>query len=74
MARLLSSAGKDGSVVFALYGRFGEGKTTVLNFVDHLLKKSRSDSNDSHSPVLIRFEPWIFSNSENLIRAFFSEV
>lgn len=74
VARLLSSAGKDRSVVFALYGRFGEGKTTVLNFVDHLLKKSRSDSNDSLSPVFIRFEPWIFSNSENLIRAFFSEV
>lgn len=72
--RLLRSAGRDRSVVFALYGRYGEGKTTVLNFVEHILKREAHAEGDSGTPVLIRFEPWIFSNSENLIRAFFSEV
>jgi len=76
MGRLLAAAGRDRSVVFALFGRYGEGKTTVLNFVEHILNRDAKPRRGSASglPVLIRFEPWVFSNSENLIRAFFSEV
>ena len=53
-----------GSLVVGLYGSWGEGKTTVLNFVEHALK-------EEENVVVVRFNPWRFGNEETLIRSFF---
>lgn len=55
------------SIVAGLYGPWGSGKTSVLNFVEAEL--TRSDS-----VVVIRFEPWLFHGVTPLVASFFETV
>ena len=66
---LLAMAPPDGFVV-ALYGSWGSGKTTVVNFIVHYLE----DRPDDDQPIIVHFNPWWFSGRENLIRAFFDQL
>jgi len=59
----------DGLVV-TIYGPWGCGKTTVLNFIEYYLKHN----GQAKSPEVIYFNPWWFSGSENLMRDFFNQV
>jgi len=51
------------SVVFAVYGKWGSGKTTFLDFLTYYLK-------DDESIIIVKFNPWWFSEKEDLIRQF----
>jgi len=52
------------SIVIAIYGAWGEGKTTVLNFIDRELKKSPDI-------ITVRFNPWRFGDEVHLLQNFF---
>lgn len=52
------------SIVIGLYGAWGDGKTTVLNFIEEALK---SESN----VICIRFNPWRYGTEEQLLEGFF---
>src|SRR5690606_32708115 len=52
------------SIVVALYGAWGEGKTSVLNLVRRELQ--------AHTDVVtIQFNPWRFGAEDQLLKAFF---
>lgn len=51
--------------VMAIQGPWGSGKTSVLNLVAQEL---RTDT------VILRFNPWLFTGSEQLIAQFFREI
>lgn len=56
-------------ICYSIYGRWGEGKTTVLNFVrDHLVVEY------SDSVRIVQFNPCIVTGENELIREFFSSV
>lgn len=61
--------GNDG-LVLALYGPWGSGKSTVLNFVRHYLEQRPEDER----PVVVEFNPWWFSGQENLARTFLGQL
>ena len=61
--------GSDG-LVLALYGPWGSGKSTVLNYVQHYLDQLPEDE----QPVVVKFNPWWFSGQENLARAFLGQL
>lgn len=65
IAHLLNVYSAEQSPVIGLYGKWGEGKTSVMNFVKNEL---------SHDYIKIDFNPWLFSDQENLLRAFFKEI
>ena len=54
--------------VVGVYGEWGAGKSTILNFVEYEL---RSQDNP---PIIIRFNPWWFSGQDDLIDKFFSQL
>jgi len=56
------------SLVLALYGPWGSGKSSVKNLIKEYLQKV-----DSEIPV-VEFNPWHVSGQEQLITAFFEEV
>lgn len=57
------------SLTIALYGRWGCGKTTLLNFVVEALQEK------AHDRIVVgRFNPWNFSQQERLYSAFFATV
>lgn len=60
--------GKD-SLVVALYGEWGSGKSSIKNMaLSHLRQK------DSLKPTIIEFSPWEWAAQEKITKAFFDEV
>ncbi|HRF96339.1 MAG TPA: P-loop NTPase fold protein, partial [Aggregatilineales bacterium] len=57
-------------LVMAIYGPWGAGKTTLVEFTLHHLEKIAIEDR----PIIVRFNPWWFSGHENLIRIFFEQV
>lgn len=56
----------DGFVV-AIYGPWGSGKSTVLNFIQYHMEKE-------HEPVVIQFNPWWFSGQDDLAFMFLVQL
>ncbi|MDO3664154.1 KAP family P-loop NTPase fold protein [Acinetobacter higginsii] len=55
------------SIVIGLYGAWGNGKTSVLNFIEESL-------NDDPDVLCIKFNPWRFGAEEELLKAFFQDI
>lgn len=64
--RIINSENND-SIVIGIYGSWGEGKTSVINFVEAELLK-----NDSI--ISIRFNPWRFTEEATLLISFFNTL
>lgn len=59
---------RDGLVI-GLYGKWGTGKTSVINMALTELETLSTDS--LNKPVIVRFSPWNYSDKNNLIGLFF---
>lgn len=70
LAAVLKSAPSSSSNVFALFGEWGSGKTSVKNLV---IRRFR-DQPDNSTPIVVEFNPWAFSTQAELFESFFSEV
>jgi predicted KAP-like P-loop ATPase len=68
LAAAIADAGTNEGLVIALYGPWGSGKTTVLNFVRSYLFDRPEDFE------FVSFNPWWFSGREDLTRRFFSLI
>lgn len=55
------------SIVIGLYGAWGNGKTSVLNFIEEALT-------DKEEVICIKFNPWRFGTEDDLLKAFFFEI
>lgn len=53
------------SLVIGVYGKWGEGKTSVLNCVETEI---------GERALVIRFNPWFFTDQSQLLKAFFVEI
>jgi hypothetical protein len=71
LAGVLKAAPLHSSSVFALYGEWGSGKTSVKNLVRQRFDASQGDQN---VPLWIEFNPWAFSTQTELFQSFFSEI
>lgn len=70
---LLEWKSEDG-IVIGLYGKWGTGKSSVINLaIEHIetvtKKKPKKDQ-----PIIIRFNPWNFTEQDQLIKSFFTEL
>lgn len=66
---VLGNYSSKGSLVFGLEAPWGTGKTTFLN----MFESEWGRKNDGKS-ILIKFDPWHFDSSSELIRKFFDEL
>ena len=55
------------SLVIGIYGRWGEGKTTVLNFIEQRLALTES-------VICVRFNPWLYQGESQLLLSFFETL
>lgn len=60
--------GKDGLVI-GVFGKWGTGKTSILNMVVNEI--NYLSDNDDDSPIIVKFSPWNYSDKDNLISLFF---
>lgn len=55
------------SFVFGLYGKWGEGKTSVVNLLKNKLVKNSK-------VIFIDFDPWYFRDQESLLKNFYRNI
>jgi predicted KAP-like P-loop ATPase len=63
---ILTRNNQDG-IVIGIYGAWGEGKTSVQNFIENELKKD-------DSVLIIKLNPWRYNDEETLIRNFLKKI
>jgi len=57
-------------MVYGIYGKWGEGKTSLMNFIKaRLLRQGKNDGIN-----LVEFNPWLVNNDESLLREFFQSI
>ncbi|SJM73134.1 KAP family P-loop NTPase fold protein [Psychrobacter piechaudii] len=67
VAQVIARRSDPSSIVIGLYGKWGDGKTSVLNFIESSL-----ESNDD--VICIKFNPWRFGTEEQLLMEFFNSI
>ena len=67
LARQIATAPSETSFVVGLTGAWGSGKTSILNMVKEALDAEEGI-------VVLPFNPWLFSGTEQLVTAFFAEL
>lgn len=70
LAKAIMKAPPSDGLVLAVFGPWGSGKSTVLNFVVHHL----NELSDEQQPIIVRFNPWWFAGQEDLTRRFFDQL
>ena len=58
------------SLVIAIYGKWGSGKSSLINLAVENIEKS----NRKNKPTIIGFNPWTFSEENTLSGHFFNEI
>ncbi|AKH20051.1 KAP family P-loop NTPase fold protein [Sedimenticola thiotaurini] len=64
VANVISERQEPSSITIGLYGPWGDGKTSVLNFIEESIK-------ENGSAITVRFNPWLFGSVESLLLGFF---
>lgn len=65
------------SVTIGLSGKWGLGKTSIINMVEKHIKNNYIYNNNIHNvdkPIIFRFNPWNIVDQDKLISLFFKEL
>jgi predicted KAP-like P-loop ATPase len=62
------------SLCLALHGPWGSGKTSLINMCLEIIKEQATSLDYKEKPIIVRFQPWVISGHEQLIRTFISEL
>ena len=70
---ILAYASKDNFTI-SLCGKWGSGKTSILNMVVEYINDMTKDYEKTEQPIIIHFNPWNYSNSSQLTVQFFKTI
>lgn len=70
---VISYDNKD-SVVTALYGSWGSGKSSVVNMVLERIEEVSSSMATEKRPIIVKFNPWNYSDQNQLVGQFFRSL
>lgn len=62
------------SLVLGLYGKWGTGKTSIINMAIEEIENLSQGINDESKPIVMKFNPWNYSGNQQLISQFFNEL
>ncbi len=64
---------KKETMVLGLYGEWGTGKSSIINLaLEHINNKTKNDG--ASEPIIFRFNPWNFTEQNQLVTIFLSEL
>lgn len=67
IAQVISNRRQSRSLTIGVYGSWGEGKTSVMQFIEQELA-AQGDA------IVVQFNPWRFADEPSLLRAFFTTL
>ena len=70
-ARSLVNMQESGTFTVGLFGKWGTGKTSLINMILQEVTAIEGESHHESKTLVIRFEPWNFSNTDQLLSQFF---
>jgi len=62
------------SIVIGLFGAWGSGKTSIINMAIEHIESNPKLKSDYEKPIVVRFNPWNYSDQNQLITQFFREL
>lgn len=65
------------SLVIVLFGKWGSGKTSIINLLEKQLtseKEKKSSKDKKKSPIIINFNSWGYSETEDLLEPFIRQI
>ena len=65
LAQAILNHKKENCLTISLMGKWGSGKTSIINMVEDYWDRSDSEN------IIVHFDPWYFSNRDDLIFQFF---
>lgn len=71
LAKSLTEWKEKDSLVISLYGKWGIGKTSLLNMTIDYLEEHLNTGNEYN---IVKFNPWAFSETDNLLEGFIAEI
>jgi|GEM_PF-3591899 len=73
---ILDWRSQEDSLVMALCGPWGTGKSSILNLLELQLVKQTDQTPDAAKKNIkvVRFDPWFFNSTEELLQTYFSEI
>jgi hypothetical protein len=79
LIRPLLAVPPQSSLVLGLYGEWGYGKSTALNFLERALAEVSAAVTPARyaelpAPLVVRFTPWLYSNVDTLLGSFFETI
>lgn len=66
IAQTIIDRKEEDCIVVGVYGAWGEGKTSIINFIEKELKSNQQ-------VVPIKFNPWRYGNENSLLKQFFHQ-
>jgi predicted KAP-like P-loop ATPase len=69
MAEAIKRWQEKDSLVIALYGQWGSGKTSLKNMIVESFNEGKAKG-----PLVVEFNPWHWSGRDQLLKAFFHEI
>ena len=70
--KLLETRNDKQSFAVGIRGKWGSGKTTLLNFIEQAVKARIKEKKAESEILILKFNPWQFTSTANLIEDFFS--
>lgn len=78
LAHALLQHQSEGSFVIGLYGKWGSGKTSLLNLIFEAIEFAKQDNHQENSEseqvIILRFQPWMCSDSNQMLSQFFKQL
>ncbi|MBI2471547.1 MAG: AAA family ATPase [Planctomycetes bacterium] len=62
------------SIVIGLFGAWGSGKTSIINMAIEHIDYAYNQKINVNKPIIIKFNPWNFSDQNQLITQFFKQL
>lgn len=62
------------NITIGLYGKWGSGKTSILNLAIREITNLSNSKYKENKPLIMKFEPWNFNDTDNLILQFFKQL
>ena len=74
LANAILSIKTEDTYTIGLFGKWGSGKTSLVNMAIECIDKSQNGISDDEKMVILRFDPWIFTDVKQLIPQFFTHL
>lgn len=74
LAKAIMSYTKNDNFAISLCGKWGSGKTSILNMVIEEISNLSNGRDEDEKPIIIKFNPWNYSDCSQLISQFFVAI